>query len=74
MDEEKEFWTLDSENIPFTKGWIYRAFDFQQFMKKIEEDPRGGKIIGMNFDGKNVEFYTKANAEQIKKSLENDSK
>ena len=71
MSEEKEFWTLDSENVPFTKGWMYRAFDFQQFMKKIEEDPRGGKIIGMNFDGKNVEFYTKASAEQMKKSLEN---
>ena len=70
MSEEKEFWTLDSENVPFTKGWMYRAFDFQQFMKKIEEDPRGGKIIGMNFDEKNVEFYTKASVEQMKKSLE----
>ncbi len=70
MTGEKEFWTLDSENVPFTKGWFYRAFDFQQFMKKIEDDPRGGKIIGMNFDGKNVEFYTKASAEQMEKSLE----
>jgi hypothetical protein len=34
-------------------------------MKKIEEDPRGGKIIGMNFDGKNVEFYTTISKQQL---------
>jgi len=49
---------------------MYRAFEFQEFMKKLEDDPRGGKIIGMNFDGKNVEFYTEANPEQMKKSLD----
>ena len=68
-EKEQEFWALNSENIPFQKGWFYRAFEFQQFMKKIEEDPRGGKIIGMNFDGKNVEFYTQATPEQMAKSL-----
>ena len=56
MTEEKEFWTLDSEKVPFRPGWFYRAYEFQQFMEKIEKDPRGGKIIGMRFDGKNVEF------------------
>jgi len=66
----KEFWILNSENVPFRRGWMYRAYDFQQFMKKLEEDPRGGKIIGMNFDGKNVEFYTKATTQQLKESLE----
>ena len=66
----KEFWILNSENVPFKRGWFYRAYDFQEFMKKLEEDPRGGKIIGMNFDGKNVEFYTKATTEQLKESLE----
>ena len=66
----KEFWTLNSENVPFQKGWFYRAYDFQEFMKKLEKDPRGGKIIGMNFDGKNVEFYTKATTQQLKESLE----
>lgn len=65
-----EFWTLDSKNVPFQKGWFYRAFDIQEFMKKIEEDPRGGKVIGINFDGKNIEFYTKTSAEQMKKYLE----
>ena len=69
-EKEKEFWTLHSEDIPFRKGWVYRAFDMQKFMEKIEADPRGGEIIGMNFDGRNVEFYTKASAEQMKKSLE----
>ena len=51
MMEEKEFWTLGSENVPFQKGWFYRAFDMQKFMEKIEADPRGGKIIGMKFQG-----------------------
>ena len=69
-EQEQEFWILNSENVPFRRGWIYRAYDFQEFMKKLEEDPRGGKIIGMNFDGKNVEFYTKASTEQMKESLE----
>ena len=67
---EQEFWILNSENIPFRKGWMYRAVDFQQFMKKIEVDPRGGKIIGMKFDGKNVEFYTKASLQQMEESIE----
>lgn len=65
-----EFWTANSEDVPFQKGWFYRAFDIQKFMKKIEDDPRGGKVIGMNFDGKNVEFYTEASAEQMIKYLE----
>lgn len=67
MSEEKpkEFWALDSEGVPFKKGWYYRAFDFQAFMRKIEEDPRGGEVIGMEFDGKNVQFYTKASKEQM---------
>jgi len=67
---DTEFWTLNSENVPFRKGWMYRAFDFQKFMKKLEKDPRGGKIIGMKFDGKNVEFYTQASPQQMKESLE----
>ncbi len=65
-----EFWTTNSEDVPFQKGWFYRALDIQEFMKKIEKDPRGGKVIGMNFDGKNIEFYTEASAEQMKKYLE----
>lgn len=69
-EKEQEFWILNSENVPFRKGWMYRAFDFQQFMKKLEKDPRGGEIIGMKFDGKNVEFYTKATSQQMKESLE----
>ncbi len=72
--DEREFWTLDSENVPFRRGWFYRAFEFQQFMKKLEEDPRGGKIIGMSFDGKNVEFYTKASSQQMEESLMKNSK
>ncbi len=69
----EEFWSLNSENVPFKRGWFYRAYDFQEFMKKLEKDPRGGKIIGMNFDGKNVEFYTKATTQQLEESLENNS-
>ncbi len=72
-DEKKEFWTLDSEGVPFQKGWFFRDFQIQQFMKKIETDPRGGKIIGMNFDGKNVEFYTQASPEQLEKALKEKS-
>ena len=69
-ETEKEFWTLNSEDVPFKKGWFYRAVDIQNFMKLIETDPRGGKIIGMNFDGKNVEFYTALTQEQMKQEVE----
>jgi len=64
-EKEREFWIVQSENVPFQKGWFYRAFDMQEFMKKIEADSRGGKIIGMNFDGKNVEFYTQVTSKQM---------
>jgi len=73
-EKEKEFWTLHSEEVPFRKGWFYRAFDMQEFMKKIEVDSKGGEIIGMKFDGRNVEFYTKASVEQMKESLEEDTR
>ena len=69
-DNPKELWTLDSEKVPFQKGWFYRDVGIQDFMKKIEEDPRGGKIIGMNFDGKNVEFYTALTEQQMKDEVE----
>jgi len=70
MDKnQQEFWISSSQGIPFRRGWFYRAFEFQEFMKKLEEDPRGGKIIGMNFDGKNVEFYTEASPQQMEEYL-----
>ena len=69
-DQTKEFWTLTSEDVPFKKGWVYRAFDLQEFMKKVEADPRGGEIIGMNFDGKNVEFYTALSEQQMKDEVQ----
>ena len=70
---DTEFWIPNSENVSFRRGWMYHAVEFQQFMKKLEEDSRGGKIIGMNFDGKNVEFYTETSAEQMKEYLENNN-
>ena len=33
----EEFWSLNSENVPFRRGWFYRAYDFQEFMKKLEK-------------------------------------
>lgn len=69
-DQTRELWTLDSEEVPFKKGWFYRDVAIQEFMKKIEADPRGGKVIGMNFDGKNVEFYTALNKQQMKEEIQ----
>jgi hypothetical protein len=73
-ENDQEFWTSDSQGVPFRRGWFYRAFEFQEFMKKLEVDPRGGKIIGMNFDGKNVEFYTEASPQQMEEYLVKNSK
>jgi len=69
-DKVKEFWVLESEEIPFQKGWFFRDVAIQEFMKKVEADPRGGKVIGMNFDGKNVEFYTALNKQQMKDEIQ----
>ena len=69
-DQTRELWTLDSEEVHFKKGWFYRDVAIQEFMKKIEADPRGGKVIGMNFDGKNVEFYTALSEQQMKDEVQ----
>lgn len=69
-ENPKELWTLDSEQVPFKKGWFYRDVAIQDFMKLIEKDPRGGKIIGINFDGKNVEFYTALTEQQVKDEVQ----
>jgi len=68
--KEREFWALNSEGVPYSKGFIRREFDLQRFMDIIEADPRGGDVIGMKFDGKNVEFYCKASIKQMKKEVD----
>ena len=43
-------------------GLIYRAFDLNKFVSRIEE--LGDEIVGIRFDDSNViEFITKINAE-----------
>lgn len=35
-------------------GFFFRSFELKQFMKKVEEQT-GRKVVGLDFDGNNVE-------------------
>ena len=72
MSEERQF--LDSEwkegIEPAKGGWFYRDFGLVDFIKKLEKDPRGGRVVCIKIDGNNLELLTKVSKEQLKKYLE----
>ena len=55
--EKKVFW---KENIEgeFQGGYYFRAFELIKFMKLVEEEE--GEIVGLEFDGNNVNVIIKA--------------
>ncbi len=63
----REFGYWHPETNVFKGGWFFRAFDLVQFIKKLEADPRGGKVVGLRFDGNNVELFTELDIENLPK-------
>ena len=60
--EKKIFWSdKTSPNEKYSGGYYFRAFDLVEFMKLVEKEE--GEIMGLEFDGNNVNVIIKANEE-----------
>ena len=58
--KKKIFW-VDNFNGKARGGIYFRAFDLVKFMKLIEKEE--GEVVGLEFDGNNVNVIIKANEE-----------
>ena len=38
---------------------MFRSFDLNQFIKKVEASEKGKEVVGIKFDGNNLELITK---------------
>lgn len=57
MFEQEVFWKDGFEGN--AKGGImFRSFDLNKFIKKVEEDQ---EVVGIRFDGNNLELIVKEN-------------
>ena len=55
--EKKIFWK-DNVEGEFRGGYYFRAFDLIKFMKLVETEE--GEIVGLEFEGNNVNVIIKA--------------
>ena len=58
--KNKTFW-VDNFNGKVSGGYYFRAFDLVKFMKLVEKEE--GEVVGLEFDGNNVNVIIKANEE-----------
>ena len=58
--KKKIFW-VDNFNGKARGGIYFRAFDLVKFMKLVEKEE--GEVVGLEFDGNNVNVKIKANEE-----------
>ena len=58
--KKKIFW-VDNFNGKARGGIYFRAFDLVKFMKLVEKEE--GEVVGLEFDGNNVNVIIKANEE-----------
>ena len=56
MFEDKIFWKEGFEG-KCLGGLMFRSFDLNQFIKKVEGD--GIEVVGIKFEGNNLELITK---------------
>jgi len=59
MFKEQVFWK-DGVDGEFKGGIFYRAFDLVKFLEKVEADSNGGEVVGLKFDGNNLEIIVKS--------------
>ncbi len=59
MFEEQVFWK-DGVDGEFKGGIFIRAFDLVKFLEKVEADSNGGEVVGLKFDGNNLEIIVKS--------------
>ena len=56
MFEKEVFWK-DGFDGEAEGGLMFRSFDLNEFIKKVEE--RKGEVIGIKFEGNNLELIIK---------------
>ena len=60
MFKEQVFWK-DGVDAICKGGIFYRAFDLVKFLEKVEADTEnGGEVVGLKFDGNNLEIIVKS--------------
>ena len=63
---KKIFWLDKFKDGKAQGGYYFRAFDLVKFMKLVEKEE--GEVVGLEFDGNNVNVIIKANEEDINNS------
>jgi|TARA_B100000780_G_scaffold272058_1_gene233726 hypothetical protein len=58
MFKEKIFWKEGFEG-KCQGGMMFRSFELNQFIKKVEASDEGGEVIGMKFEDNNLELIIK---------------
>jgi hypothetical protein len=59
MFEEQVFWK-DGFAGECLGGIYIRAFDLVKFLEKVEADSKGGEVVGLKFDGNNLEIIVRS--------------
>ena len=59
--KKKIFW-VDNFNGKASGGYYFRAFDLVKFMKLVEKEE--GEVVGLEFDGNNVNIIIKEKNDQ----------
>jgi len=56
------FFKDNFEGTAHASGFFFRAFDLVKFIDKVEN--QGMKVVGLKFEGNNVELITEKNDER----------
>lgn len=59
MFEDKVFWREDFQDGEAQGGFFFRSFDLNKFLKQVEESENGGEVVGIRFEGNNLEVIVK---------------
>jgi hypothetical protein len=58
MFEKKVFWK-DGFDGEAKGGLMFRSFDLNKFIKVVESSDTGGEVVGLKFEGNNLELIVK---------------
>ncbi len=62
MFEDKIFWREDFDDGAAAGGFFFRSFDLNKFLKEVEKSENGGEVVGIRFEGNNLEVIVKKQA------------
>jgi hypothetical protein len=58
MEGKKIFWK-EQFSGEAKGGMFFRSFDLNEFIKKVESSEEGGEVVGIKFEGNNLELLIK---------------